>query len=68
MCEWYQLMNFTGDTSLEQVLSSLESAAEREVKKRSPEEMRTALNDLLRLTSVQSRKLLDEDRLSALEL
>ena len=68
MCEWYQLMNFTGDTSLEQVLSSLESAAEREVKQRSPEEMRTALNDLLRLTSVQSRKLLDEDRLSALEL
>jgi hypothetical protein len=68
MCEWYQLMNFTGDTSLEQVLSSLESAAGREVKQRSPEEMRTALSDLLRLTSVQSRKLLDEDRLSALEL
>ncbi len=68
MCEWYQLMNFTGDTSLEQVLSSLESAAGREVKQRSPEQMRTALSDLLRLTSVQSRKLLDEDRLSALEL
>lgn len=68
MCEWYQLMNFTGDTSLEEVLGKLEDAAGREVKQRSPEEMRTALNDLLRLTSVQSKKLLDEDRLSALEL
>lgn len=68
MCEWYQLMNFTGDTSLEDVLNKLEDAAGREVKQRSPEEMRTALNDLLRLTSVQSKKLLDEDRLSALEL
>src|SRR2546430_8847414 len=67
MCEWYSLMNFTGDTSLEEVLSKLEGAALREVKQRSPEEMRTALDDLLRLTSVQSRKLLDEDRLSALE-
>ncbi|QYO65381.1 hypothetical protein [Leptolyngbya sp. 7M] len=68
MCEWYQLMNFTGDTSLEEVLGKLESAAGREVKQRSPEEMRTAITDLLRLTSVQSKKLLDEDRLSALEL
>lgn len=68
MCEWYSLMNFTGDTSLEAVLNKLEDAAGREVKRRSPEEMRTALNDLLRLTSIQSKKLLDEDRLSALEL
>lgn len=68
MCEWYSLMNFTGDTSLEDVLNKLEDAAGREVKRRSPEEMRTALNDLLRLTSIQSKKLLDEDRLSALEL
>lgn len=68
MCEWYQLMNFTGDTSLEEVLTKLEDVAGREVKQRSPEEMRTALNDLLRLTSVQSKKLLDEDRLSALEI
>jgi hypothetical protein len=68
MCEWYQLMNFTGDSSLEEVLCKLEDAAGREVKQRSPEEMRTALSDLLRLTSVQSKKLLDEDRLSALEL
>lgn len=68
MCEWYSLMNFTGDTSLEDVLNKLEDAAGREVKRRSPEEMRTALNDLLRLTSVQSKKLLDEDRLSALEI
>lgn len=68
MCEWYGLMNFTGDTSLEDVLNKLEGAAGREVKQRSPEEMRTALDDLLRLTSVQSKKLLDEDRLSALEL
>lgn len=68
MCEWYQLMNFTGDTSLEDVLSKLEDAAGREAKLRSTVEMRTALNDLLRITSIQSKKLLDEDRLSALEL
>ncbi|HMS09885.1 MAG TPA: hypothetical protein PKE66_10410, partial [Pyrinomonadaceae bacterium] len=68
MCEWYQLMNFTGDKSLEDVLGKLEEAAGREAKLRSPEEMSQALNDLLRMTSVQSKKLLDEDRLSALEL
>lgn len=68
MCEWYQLMNFTGDTSLSDVLNKLEKAAGREVKQRSTDEMRTALTDLLRLTSVQSKRLLDEDRLSALEL
>lgn len=68
MCEWYSLMNFTGDTSLEGVLSKLGNAAGREAKLRSPEEMRTALNDLLRMTTVQSKKLLDEDRFSALEL
>lgn len=68
MCEWYSLMNFTGDTSLEEVLGKLESAAGREVKQRSPEEMRNTLNDILRATTVQSKKLLDEDRLSALEL
>ncbi len=43
-------------------------AAGREAKQRSPEEMRTALSDLLRMTSVHSKKLLDEDRLTALEL
>lgn len=68
MCEWYSLMNFTGDDSLEGVLSKLGNAAGREAKLRSPEEMRTVLNDLLRMTTVQSKKLLDEDRLSALEL
>lgn len=68
MCEWYSLMNFTGDDSLEDVLARLQDAAGREAKQRSPEEMRDALNDVLRATTVQSRKLLDEDRLSALEL
>ncbi|HQU94256.1 MAG TPA: hypothetical protein PLK77_18305 [Pyrinomonadaceae bacterium] len=68
MCEWYQLMNFTGDTSLEKVLEQLQTAAGREAKQRSPEEMRTALSDLLRMTSIHSKKLLDEDRLTALEL
>ncbi len=68
MCEWYSLMNFTGDDSLENLLVKLRDAAGREAKQRSPEEMRNALNDILRATSVQSRKLLDEDRLSALEL
>ena len=67
MCEWYQLMNFTGDTSLEKVLEQLQAAAGREAKQRSPDEMRTALSDLLRMTSVHSKKLLDEDRLTALE-
>jgi len=68
MCEWYTLMNFTGDDSLENVLTKLQEAAGREAKQRSPVEMRNALNDILRATTVQSRKLLDEDRLSALEL
>jgi hypothetical protein len=68
MCEWYGLMNFTGDDSLENVLAKLQEAAGREAKQRSPEEMRNVLNDILRATTVQSRKLLDEDRLSALEL
>lgn len=68
MCEWYSLMNFTGDDSLEDVLTKLQEAAGRKAKQRSPEEMRNALNDILRATTVQSRKLLDEDRLSALEL
>lgn len=68
MCEWYGLMNFTGDDSLEDVLMKLKEAAGREAKRRSTEEMRNALNDILRATTVQSRKLLDEDRLSALEL
>lgn len=68
MCEWYQLMNFTGDSSLEEVLGKLQNAAGREVKQRTTQEMQSALSDLIRLTSVQSKKLLDEDRLSALEL
>lgn len=68
MCEWYNLMNFTGDDSLEEVLAKLQDAAGREARQRSPEAMRDALNDVLRATTVQSRKLLDEDRLSALEL
>lgn len=68
MCEWYRLMNFTGDDSLEVVLEKLGTAAGREAKLRSPEEMRAALNDLLRMTTVQSKKLLDEDHLAALEL
>lgn len=68
MCEWYSLMNFTGDTSLEEVLTKLREAADKEAKQRSPEEMRNALNDILRTTTFHSRKLLDEDRLSALEL
>ena len=58
MCEWYSLMNFTGDDSLEDVLTKLQEAAGREAKQRSPEEMRNALNDILRATTVQSRKLL----------
>ena len=68
MCEWYKLMNFTDDTSLETVLERLQAAADRDVKARSTEEMKAALNDVLRATTVQSKRLLDEDRLSALEL
>ncbi|MBK7497439.1 MAG: hypothetical protein IPI28_19330 [Candidatus Omnitrophica bacterium] len=67
MCQWYQLMNFTGDTS-PKTLDKLQNAAGREVKQRTTQEMQSALSDLIRLTSVQSKKLLDEDRLSALEL
>lgn len=68
MCEWYQLMNFTNDTSLEEVLNSLQTVAGREAKLRSPAEMRGALNDVMRATSLQSKRLLDEDRLSNLEI
>ena len=68
MCEWYRLMNFTGDSSLEDVLQRLEEAAGAEAKVRSRVEMQSALNDVLRATSLQSKRLLDEDRLSALEI
>jgi hypothetical protein len=68
MCEWYRLMNFTGDSSLEDVLQRLEEAAGADAKVRSRVEMQSALNDVLRATSLQSKRLLDEDRLSALEI
>ena len=68
MCEWYQLMNFTGDTSIETVLEKLQAAAGREAKLRSTAEMRQVLGDVMRATTVQSKRLLDEDRLSALEI
>lgn len=68
MCEWYRLMNFTGDSSLEDVLQRLQEAAGADAKVRSRVEMQSALNDVLRTTSLQSKRLLDEDRLSALEI
>ena len=68
MCEWYRLMNFTNDSSLEDVLQRLEEAAGADAKVRSRTEMQSALNDVLRATSLQSKRLLDEDRLSALEI
>ncbi len=68
MCEWYRLMNFTNDSSLEDVLQRLEEAAGADAKVRSRIEMQSALNDVLRATSLQSKRLLDEDRLSALEI
>ncbi len=68
MCKWYQLMNFTNDTSLEEVLTKLQTAAGRDAKVRSTAEMRNALNDVMRATTIQSKRLLDEDRLSNLEI
>jgi hypothetical protein len=68
MCEWYELMNFTQDKSLEEVLQRLQDAAMRDAKLRSPAEMQAALNDVLRATTLNTKRLLDEDRLSALEL
>lgn len=68
MCEWYQLMNFTNDTSLEEVLTKLQTAAGRDAKVRSTTEMRSALGDVMRATTIQSKRLLDEDRLSNLEI
>ena len=67
MCEWYQIMNFTNDTSLEEVLTKLQEAAGRDAKMRSTAEMRSALGDVMRATTIQSKRLLDEDRLSNLE-
>lgn len=68
MCEWYRLMNFTKDSTLEEVLERLETAAGADAKVRSRVEMQSALNDVLRATSLQSKRLLDDDRLSALEI
>ncbi len=68
MCEWYRLMNFTNDSSLEEVLERLQSVAGADAKIRSKVEMQSALNDILRATSLQSKRLLDDDRLSALEI
>lgn len=68
MCEWYSLMNFTCDSSLDDVLTRLKTAAGRDAKTRTPQEMRTVLNDVLRATTIHSKRLLDEDRLSALEI
>ena len=68
MCQWYQIMNFTNDTSLEEVLTKLQTAAGRDAKVRSTAEMRGALGDVMRATTIQSKRLLDEDRLSNLEL
>ena len=68
MCEWYALMNFTQDKSLEEVLQRLQTAAAQDAKLRSPAEMQAALNDVLRGTSIKTKRLLEEDRLSALEL
>lgn len=68
MCEWYSLMNFTGDRSLEEVLARLEAAADKSTKTRSAGEIRSALDEVLRATSMQTKKLLDENRLTALEI
>lgn len=68
MCEWYELMNFTGDKSLEEVLARLRTVAQRGAKLRSREEMQNALGEVLRATSFQSKRLLDDDRLDALEI
>lgn len=68
MCDWYELMNFTRDKSLEEVLQRLQDAATCDAKLRSPAEMQAALNDVLRATSINTKRLLEEDRLSALEL
>ena len=68
MCEWYRLMNFTGDASLEEVLEKLEQAATRDASRRSPDEMRASLADVMRATTIRSKRLLDEDRMSNLEI
>lgn len=68
MCEWYELMNFTGDKALEKVLARLREASGREAAERTPEEMREVLGAVLRATGRQTERLLDDDRLSALEI
>lgn len=67
MCEWYQLMNFTNDSSLENVLQKLKTVSSNDAKSRSPLEMRDALSDVIRAASINTKRLLDEDRMSALE-
>lgn len=68
MCQWYRLMNFTNDASLEDVLKKLERAAGRDSGVRTPAEMHEALADVMRATTMQTKRLLDEDRMSNLEI
>jgi hypothetical protein len=68
MYRWFKLMNFTGDTEIENVLKELSVIASRDAKTRTAEEMKDALGAVIVATSKRARKLLKTERLDALEL
>ena len=68
MYRWFKLMNFTGDTEVENVLKELNQIASRNAKTRSAEEMKDALGAVILATSKRARKLLKTEQLDALEL
>lgn len=68
MYHWFKLMNFTGDTEVEEVLSELNKIASRDAKTRTTSEMKDAINAVVIATSKRARKLLKVEQLDALEL
>jgi hypothetical protein len=68
MYQWFKLMNFTGDQEVETVLAELNKIASRDAKRRTPGEMKEAVEQVIIATSKRARKLLKTEQLDALEL
>jgi uncharacterized protein YfeS len=68
MYRWFKLMNFTNDAEVEMVLAELDKIASKEAKKRTPAEMKEAVDAVILATSKRARKLLKTEQLDALEL
>lgn len=68
MYRWFKLMNFTGDVEVETVLAELNKIASRDAKKRTPAEMKEAVEAVVLATSKRARKLLKTEQLDAIEM